>query len=514
MTRVGHSTAAATAHVVCVSRRRVQNRRRRAVSSGCSVSAVVSTVEVLCAAQPGAQSRCLVRRRTAPVDDAVVVARTATTDVYVVGLRHGRLAERRDVFVVRAVARRPLGTALSVADNLGTVLLRLALAPGGELRCAGTAGGVHAPELGVRDEVQVDRQTERPLLQQRLHETIQVRVVGRVLVCQRGEVLLEKTEFLGQTVHQRRGVGLLDNHNVVLLLLAAPRQLSEHELNQQVEQRPQVIHAAELLALVRANRGVPRCAAKARLFPGRTDLARLGPELSREPEVDQVAALAAVALAQHEVRRLDVAVKVTQPVDTFDGLQHVHCQLNRRDEVEFPLRGLLPHVRDILPQSLHHKVVDCVLVPTAGDVAHDVGARLQVLQGHHLQPQHHLLAVDLLALDGDVLARGLRVDTGINLTEGTLSNFLHNLITFTDNLTAHEEGARLGGLRGRRRRRLASCRHGCFPNCPVVVAPIDVYCHLFLVHDVGHVDFISAVCKYCNMLIWDQISKINKVQKL
>ena len=73
-------------------------------------------------------------------------------------------------------------------------------------------------------------------------------VVWRVIVRQRLDVFEEDTK-LGRQVLEEGGVVLLVLHDAHLLLVLhlAPRQLAGHELDEHVEERPQVIVSAHLL---------------------------------------------------------------------------------------------------------------------------------------------------------------------------------------------------------------------------------------------------------------------------
>eukprot|EP00754_Rhynchopus_humris_P032121 Rhum_TRINITY_DN15378_c9_g1::Rhum_TRINITY_DN15378_c9_g1_i1::g.154376::m.154376 len=287
----------------------------------------------------------------------------------------------------------------------------------------------------------------------------EVVVVGLHLVAQREQVLHEQVVLHGQLLNELFvGEPLLHLADGVLLLMLPPRQAAlQAELDEQVEQAPQVVASAQLNLLVRVDAGVACCPTEACGRAGGTHGAVVGAVPARKAEVDEVH-FARVDTADDEVARLDVAVDVVVLVHGLDRLQHLETEAHRCAELKGCLPRPLLQLSHIATHAFHHQVVDFEGVVTpAAQVLHNVRA-LQLLQRHHLRLQHVMFGCTARTLDLDCHSlRGiLHAAPDVRLTERSLPNLARN------RPPVFNEGAilqrrELPGLcrrRGLRRRRL------------------------------------------------------------
>ena len=244
--------------------------------------------------------------------------------------------------------------ALAGLQRLGAVGARVrggAVVRGGDL---GGRGG--RAQLPVEQVVLAHVESARAGLE----DHVQCGVVRLVEVGEGAQVRVERLELVRERGEEDLVVvRVLDASHSVLLFDLPPGQLSRDALHQHVEQRPQVVLPAQLLALVRRGARVADRPSERRFLPPGPDFAGWKCELSRESEVQQVDGVAGVgAASDREVARFHVAVQEPALVDGADGLQGLHSDPERRGERELESVLALPEVGEAGPLQRHHHVVE------------------------------------------------------------------------------------------------------------------------------------------------------------
>ena len=194
----------------------------------------------------------------------------------------------------------------------------------------------------------------------RAEHGLQRGVVRLVEVAERDQLRVEGLELVGQRGQELVVVvSLFDASHRVLVLNLPPGELSGHELDQHVEQGPEVVLSAELLPAVRGGAGVADSPSKRRsVAPGPHFPGGQG-ELPRQTEVQQVYGVAGGGAAPDcEVAGLDVSVQEAALVDSSDRFEGLRADPQRGGEREFQSVLSLPQVRQTRALESHHQVVE------------------------------------------------------------------------------------------------------------------------------------------------------------
>ena len=264
-----------------------------------------------------------------------------------------------------------------------------------------------------------------------VHERV---VVGRVLVLDLLYVLEEELELAGQVLEELRVIVLvLHEAHLLLVLDLAPRQLTGEELDDHVEERPEVVVAAHLLVLVRVDRRVAHGAAEAGLRASGAHLALRVRVLAREAEVEHEDFARVCRHAAHgEVGGLDVAVEEADGVNVPDGDEYLRAEAERGAQREALLGLGAPQLGQILALQRHHHVVEVLGGAAADEAAHVVFA-LQATQHGHLHLEHLLGLLGRLELERHLLL-GVQVDGVVDLAEAAAAYLAQHLPSLLDQL--------------------------------------------------------------------------------